>query len=320
MRSAVVLFCGFRGLNAEVCKNLVLSGVNVGIQDSENVLEEDLGANFFLKPDAVGKNRAEAAAEYVRELNPLVTVSTITCPTADLTEEQLDKFTLICACDLALKDQVKLNALSRSCGKKFLAAASLGFSAYVFADLGDTVSVLIKEATGEENEDGEKEFKYSPHEMHFCSLEQALKPTLSDLSAQYRVRKRRKANGIRDLGMGINVLEILAAIKVQLAFEAAAASSPKSLDDDSVMGALVADTLEANGIARDGGGSVAPSVVLELARAACRGTELSPVCAVVGGIIGQELIKAISGKDKPIQNMFFFDGLSGAGVIRKLSP
>jgi len=56
LRSSRILFCGFRGLNAEICKNLVLGGVSVTIQDAEAVLEEDLGANFFLKPDAVGSN------------------------------------------------------------------------------------------------------------------------------------------------------------------------------------------------------------------------------------------------------------------------
>lgn len=42
--------------------------------------------------------------------------------------------------------------------------------------------------------------------------------------------------------------------------------------------------------------------------AGIRGAEVSPVCAVMGGIVGQELLKAISRKDEPIQNFFFFQG------------
>ena len=37
--------------------------------------------------------------------------------------------------------------------------------------------------------------------------------------------------------------------------------------------------------------------------------ELAPVCAVVGGVVASEVIKAISGKGAPINNAFFFDAL-----------
>ena len=39
--------------------------------------------------------------------------------------------------------------------------------------------------------------------------------------------------------------------------------------------------------------------------------EISPVCAVLGGIIGNEVIKAISGKGTPANNMLMFDGMDG---------
>jgi len=35
----------------------------------------------------------------------------------------------------------------------------------------------------------------------------------------------------------------------------------------------------------------------------------SPVCAIVGGILGQEILKAISGKEMPIKNVLSFDGV-----------
>lgn len=40
-------------------------------------------------------------------------------------------------------------------------------------------------------------------------------------------------------------------------------------------------------------------------------TELVPICAIVAGIMGQEVIKAISQKDEPICNYFCFDGATG---------
>ena len=39
--------------------------------------------------------------------------------------------------------------------------------------------------------------------------------------------------------------------------------------------------------------------------------EVSPVCAVLGGVIGNECIKAISGKAEPANNVLMFDGVDG---------
>ncbi|KAL4346728.1 hypothetical protein GQ457_17G018230 [Hibiscus cannabinus] len=45
-------------------------------------------------------------------------------------------------------------------------------------------------------------------------------------------------------------------------------------------------------------------------------SEYPPVCAIVGGIVGQEVIKAISGKGDPLKNFFFFDAMDGKGFDR----
>ena len=50
------------------------------------------------------------------------------------------------------------------------------------------------------------------------------------------------------------------------------------------------------------------------------GAELSPVAAIVGGMVAAEAIKVISGKDRPINNVFFFDGESGDGITQRLGP
>ncbi|CAK9183537.1 unnamed protein product [Ilex paraguariensis] len=48
-------------------------------------------------------------------------------------------------------------------------------------------------------------------------------------------------------------------------------------------------------------------------------TEFPPVCAIIGGILGQEVIKAISGKGDPLKNFFFFDAVDGKGIIEDIS-
>lgn len=41
--------------------------------------------------------------------------------------------------------------------------------------------------------------------------------------------------------------------------------------------------------------------------------EAIPVCAVLGGVIAQEVIKAVSGKEVPINNVFLFDPITYDG-------
>lgn len=45
--------------------------------------------------------------------------------------------------------------------------------------------------------------------------------------------------------------------------------------------------------------------------------EVSPACAIVGGVLGQEIIKAVSQKEPPHNNMFFFNPEKCLGLIEK---
>jgi ubiquitin-like 1-activating enzyme E1 A len=48
------------------------------------------------------------------------------------------------------------------------------------------------------------------------------------------------------------------------------------------------------------------------------GSELSPVCAIVGGLIGQEIIKILSVKGEPLTNFFIYDGMESIGILEKI--
>jgi ubiquitin-like 1-activating enzyme E1 A len=41
--------------------------------------------------------------------------------------------------------------------------------------------------------------------------------------------------------------------------------------------------------------------------------ELAPVCAILGGVIAQEVIKAVSHKEVTINNIFLFDPVTYSG-------
>lgn len=60
-------------VGVEALKNLVLPGIGkFTIHDNNVVTEADLGVNFFLDEDSLGKPRAEACVRLLQELNPEV--------------------------------------------------------------------------------------------------------------------------------------------------------------------------------------------------------------------------------------------------------
>ena len=46
--------------------------------------------------------------------------------------------------------------------------------------------------------------------------------------------------------------------------------------------------------------------------------EISPVCAVVGGMLAQDILKALAAREAPIANFFTFDGSTGGGTVCRL--
>jgi len=66
-----VLLLGAGPAGTETLKNLVLPGVGrFTVVDGATVSEADLGNNFFVRPEDVGRPRAAATAELLKELNP----------------------------------------------------------------------------------------------------------------------------------------------------------------------------------------------------------------------------------------------------------
>lgn len=58
-------------VGVEILKNLILPGVgSFTIVDEADVAEEDLGINFFLTDDSLGRSRAGETCKYLMELNP----------------------------------------------------------------------------------------------------------------------------------------------------------------------------------------------------------------------------------------------------------
>ena len=100
MGKAKVLVIGFKGLAAEAVKNIVLAGVgSVTILENEKVKVVDIGANFFLSKEDVGKNRVSAAYGNVSELNPMMRVVVDDSNPQEKPLEFFEPFDVICLTD-----------------------------------------------------------------------------------------------------------------------------------------------------------------------------------------------------------------------------
>ncbi|KAH0795706.1 ThiF family protein [Histomonas meleagridis] len=78
INEATILFAGSDCVASEFLKNMVLHGVqNVIIVDDAIVTENDLGSNFFVDKDSLGKPRAETVANLLNELNPSTKIEAV---------------------------------------------------------------------------------------------------------------------------------------------------------------------------------------------------------------------------------------------------
>ena len=142
-----VLISGLNGLGAETAKNVILANVkSVTLHDTSVAKLADLGSNFYLSKDDVGKNRAEACRSQFQELNPNVDVQVLT---TDLTEESIKGFNVIVLCDSTLKKATEINSAARTLSPPahFIYGKLNGVFGSVFCDFGDNFVCL--DTTGE---------------------------------------------------------------------------------------------------------------------------------------------------------------------------
>eukprot|EP01105_Mastigella_eilhardi_P013353 TRINITY_DN3039_c0_g1_i3.p1 TRINITY_DN3039_c0_g1~~TRINITY_DN3039_c0_g1_i3.p1 ORF type:complete len:915 (+),score=226.01 TRINITY_DN3039_c0_g1_i3:38-2746(+) len=152
MSKSDVLVAGVSGLGVEIAKNIALAGVrSITLQDTVAASNMDLSTNFFLSEADVsaGRNRAEACAPRLAELNPYVKIKTETAkPFAELPLAYFDQFAVVVLVGQPLEVQQRVDAHCRENKVGFLACSVHGLMAYAFADLGD--SFIVYDTDGEE--------------------------------------------------------------------------------------------------------------------------------------------------------------------------
>lgn len=314
LRQAKVLVAGLGGLGSEVVKNVVLSGVKaITLLDDKDVTEIDMYNQLLITHEHIGQNRAEASKSRAQELNPNVIVTADTSPIYNKKEHFFKEFDIVCLTEVPLELRLKINQVCRMEKIKFFCGDVFGFYGYSFADLG--MHEYVKEETrriesGADIGSGEPASKKQKSDANaaqeetilkedveeFCSLEESFKEDWSK-------RSRRSMRQSSHVFFIIQIIDKFRKINKRLPCH--------NEEDYTQLVELRSEVLQHAKISE----SYIPIEFPEYCV-----SQLNPVCAIVGGVMGQEIIKAASRRDAPHNNYFFFDGKSHSGIVDQICP
>lgn len=316
LRKARILLVGLAGLGNEICKNILLAGIqHLTMLDDATMTEDDTLMQFLSPQENVGKNKAESCYTRAKKLNPLVDIVVDTESIAQKSESFLGNFDVVCMTGYDLALQEKVNAICHKLDVKFLSGNTFGYYGYMFADLQEhkymeeKVKVLKATDSSTNGQDGpssakkpkkdaNEEVEYEEQETSFCSLADAMSVSLFEgmslrqakqvsktylvfcVLEEYYKRHKRYPDLIGSNQEVDDLLEVRNDVFEKL-----------KIDNE-----LLGDEFTSN----------------------CAG-EFYPVNAIVGGVMAQEVIKAVSGKDTPHNNFFFYDGVATTGMVQNIS-
>ncbi|KAF9468610.1 hypothetical protein BDZ94DRAFT_681508 [Collybia nuda] len=301
MRNATILVIRLQGTATEAIKNMVLAGIGkLIIVDSEEVTEEDLGAGFLFRDEDVGQKRLEAAKSRIESLNPLVTVETITTPSVlqgDAFDALVKTVDLVCATDWDRDGLIRINEVCRRYKKPFYAGGTYGLLGYIFCDLLDHNYIAPdRSATKEAPKGMKKTAVYSP----LCDA----------IRHQWGGLTKRQTKEVNPAV----VFTVLAIWQYQSIHSGNLPDSENQAAElESIANSLIS---EAN-VHKQVLVSAPLEVIKSMSSTATH--EFSPVCAIVGGMLAQDILKALAAREPPIANFFVFDGNTGGGTVIRMN-
>ncbi|XP_015352133.1 SUMO-activating enzyme subunit 1 isoform X2 [Marmota monax] len=330
LRASRVLLVGMKGLGAEIAKNLILAGVKgLTMLDHEQVSPEDPRAQFLIRTGSVGRNRAEASLERAQNLNPMVDVKVDTEDIEKKPESFFTQFDAVCLTCCSRDVIVKVDQICHKNSIKFFTGDVFGYHGYTFANLGEHEFVeektkVAKVSQGVEDGPDTKRAKLDSSEttmvkkkVVFCPVKEALevdwstekakaalKRTTSDyflLQGYYEfiitevlkisglVWKQRSLtsvnNNVNGGGAQSRKKWTHSKMRVLLKFRTDKGRDPSSDtygEDSELLLQIRNDVLDSLGVNPD----LLPDDFVRYCF-----SEMAPVCAVVGGILAQEIVK-----------------------------
>ncbi|KNC87479.1 hypothetical protein SARC_00414 [Sphaeroforma arctica JP610] len=268
MSSAHILVDGVKALANEVLKTIVLAGVgSVTILDHHTVEPADLTGTFLSdKATAVGLNRVQAALGRLQDLNPRVKLHVDTDIIDSKSDDYFKQFNIICLTDTELATAMRVNRIAREAGVLFFWAGLHGYYGFFFEDLGDNFEYIYDQTKDQETKTLTATTKYP-------SLEEAVHTD----SIAHKQSRRHVLSWIRH---GVFVLH---------RFHSANGRWPTYEQEGDVqkMIKLRNAYVEENKLDI---ATITDAQISHLSQ--CGNISYGPAAAIVGGVLGQEILKA----------------------------
>ncbi|XP_045501890.1 SUMO-activating enzyme subunit 1 [Colias croceus] len=303
LRTSKVLIIGLSGLGAEIAKNIILSGVkSVCLLDNEKLRETDQYSQFLAPPDKLGENRAEASLQRAKALNPMVEVTTETKAVDDLPDSFFTEFDIVCATGLKQEQLERINNACRDANKKFLCGDVWGMFGYMFTDLIDheySEEIVQHKAVKRGPDDDEKTARETvtitvKRRAIYVPLQNALSADWSKPELRSRLRRGDPSYFV---------------MKILLRFRDEYNRNPdpaKRKADTEIIFRMRDELVKELNLPV---GFVSDALLTDVFGI------VSGAAAVLGGVIGQEIVKAVSQREPPHNNMFFFNPVKCVGFV-----
>jgi hypothetical protein len=313
MNQARVLYIHMTGVTSEIIKNLVLAGVRAGICDDRDY--DEVGQNqaipsIFFPPQPrngeeapAGKRLKRSVADVVQsaieELNPLLgSCEIVSKRVNDLTSVDLEPFSIVVASQLSISDAIHVSNLLKngtSVRKAFYLVDTFGWYGSAVIDLGGPSYFYRPEKGKELLEPVELTGPYKSFRdiILTSKLQDAVsrfyKPTpplpwlFHRLILQYMEHLRETRARVSTVEHFAEVIhQWLQRDSPQLLQQLELFAESKETPQQRLLGRVLSAT----------DSSVFPIIA----------SQLVPVCSVMGGLLGNEIIKFISGNGEPANN------------------
>jgi len=294
------------GAACEIAKNVALAGCGtLTIRDDDGARDwratRHADGNFLNVAPTDQQNDtvtlAENMARTLREMNPFGVVVGECAGTSETGRRLRDedvayfaRFDVVVAVGYDIDETETINAKCREAGCGFFGAFHGASSAWFYTDLGDAHEYVASSGKASDGAETTERGVAS-----FRPLARALRE--SDGSDWRTLSKR--------------------ASKLPLAFFVIAeyerrAGRRARLEDEAALDALRVELARAHGAKDD-------ACPLDAVLAMCEPTMVIPaIAAIVGGVLAQEVLKAVTRRGAPSVNAFFFDVASGQGYVHDL--
>lgn len=286
------------GLGAEIAKNIILAGVkSVTFLDHRNVSELDFCSNFFIPRESLGKNRADSSKDRAQALNPMVELKIDSGDLKDKDEGFFKNFDVVIVLEAIASEQRRIDNICRSNNVKFYAADLWGMFGYSFIDLQahEFVEDVIKHKVISKPNEKVKTEKIThavKRSLNYPSLESV---------EEFDFNSTQFAKKMKKTGPSFVVMKIFKKFREVEGRD----PLPSHRAED------IKKLLEIRDEFSDS--TTIPDIYFDHVFA-----QISPCAAIVGGALGQEVIKAVTQKEVPHFNHFFFDAQQNTGFIESI--